>query len=82
MKARQSDVVKFEVATVDPKLKKCHLTYDWLVSAGEILSGTGTKAIRLKIPRASSGQTITVAVSVNGDNGCEDNPSETIEVGP
>ena len=80
--ASEGDTVAFEVIVVDSKLNKCPLTYYWLLSAGEIVSGQRTKIIRLKIPKGSAGSTISVAASVNSDNGCENNPSETIEIKP
>ncbi|HEV8593318.1 MAG TPA: hypothetical protein VGQ55_14540 [Pyrinomonadaceae bacterium] len=79
---KAGETVIFEVVVVDPKLKQCTLTYDWLVSSGEIISGQSTKSIRLKVPEGRAGTTISVAASVNNDNGCESNPSETIEIKP
>lgn len=80
--AREGETIVFEVVIVDSRLKNCPMTYDWLVSDGEIVGGQGTNRLRLKVPEKSAGTTISVAATINGENGCEGNPSETIAIVP
>lgn len=75
---KEGETVTFAVTIVDAKLQNCQLTYDWLISAGEIVSGQGTKSIVLKATRGTAGSSITAAAYINGDKGCESHPSETV----
>lgn len=80
--AREGETLVFEVVVVDSRLKNCRMTYDWLVSDGEIVGGQGTYQLKLKVPEKSAGATISVAATINGEKGCEGGPSETIAIVP
>lgn len=55
-----------------------NLSYNWLVSLGEIVKGQGTSAIQVKKPEDSAGSNVTATVEIIGlPAGCENKASET-----
>lgn len=79
-KIKEGGTVKFTVKITKKQSRNCKLVYDWSVSNGVIIRGQGTKSIIVKATRGTGGGQITAAALINPDNGCEGNPSETIEV--
>jgi hypothetical protein len=57
------------------------VTYNWTVSAGEIIEGQGTSVIKVKTTREMTGVNLTAAVEIDSEqvgSFCENSASETV----
>lgn len=70
----------FSIAAFGKKIDTANFTYNWVVSAGTIVSGQGSKSIHVNT-KGLKGQSLTVTVEVGGlPASCNTVNSSTIDI--
>lgn len=79
--AREGETKLFRIEFENPDHEECDLKIQWMVTAGEIIGGQGTRQMQLRIPEKAAGTSIQIAADMNqGELTCENHPTETIKI--
>lgn len=79
---KEGETITFTASVFAAGIEDDKLKYDWKISAGEIISGRGTKQLTVKVPSGSAGSFITASFDIEDDGICEPQTGLPVYVSP